>query len=67
MASFLGVLRVLFLSLVVSVAVAADDDKSSCQNPKVRREWRQLSADEQAEWIRAMNVRSQYPRRDLKC
>ena len=53
MASFLGVLRVLFVSLLVSVAVAADGD---CTDPKVRREWRKLSPDEQSEWIQAMNV-----------
>lgn len=53
MASFLGVARVLLLSLLISTVVA--DDKK-CENPKVRREWRTLSSSEQADWIDAVNV-----------
>ena len=29
----------------------------SCTKPAIRREWRAFSADEKAEWIRAINVR----------
>ena len=29
----------------------------TCTNPVVRREWRTISTDEKADWIRAMNVR----------
>lgn len=28
-----------------------------CKEPEVRREWRALSADEKADWIRAVKVR----------
>ena len=52
MGHFLGVVRVLFLCLFVA-GIAA---QKSCQEPKVRREWRKLSPDERAEWIGAVNV-----------
>jgi len=52
MASFLGVLRVLFLSLFVTAVVA----NNGCGKPKVRREWRKLSRREQGDWIKAVNV-----------
>jgi hypothetical protein len=52
MGSFLAVARVLLLSILVS-AVAGNN---SCQEPKVRREWRALEPDERAEWIDAVNV-----------
>ena len=54
MGSFLGIARVLFLSLLVSAVVAGNGRK--CQNPKIRREWRNLTTSEQADWIRAINV-----------
>ena len=31
---------------------------TQCDNPSVRREWRTLSADERAEWIDAVKVRT---------
>ncbi|KAH9974195.1 hypothetical protein BJV77DRAFT_968416 [Russula vinacea] len=33
----------------------------TCTNPVVRREWRTISTDEKADWIRAMNCLSQQP------
>ena len=32
-------------------------EERSCTKPAIRREWRAFSADEKAEWIRAINVR----------
>ena len=52
MGSFLGIVRVLFLGLLVSTAVA----NKTCKNPKVRREWRKLSLKEREQWIEAVNV-----------
>ena len=64
MGSFLGLTRVLSLCLLVSAAVAGSGGyggsggyQTKCQQPKVRREWRALSDSEQAEFIRAVNVR----------
>ena len=31
--------------------------RSTCTNPVVRKEWRAITTDEKAEWIRAVNVR----------
>jgi hypothetical protein len=28
-----------------------------CESPSMRKEWRALSVDERAEWIKAVNVR----------
>jgi tyrosinase len=56
MASFLGLVRVLLLSLLVSVVVA-----DGCEKPKVRREWRKLSSDERSEWIKAVNCLTTLP------
>ena len=54
MGSFLGVVRVLFFSLLVSAAVA--NNGKGCVKPKVRREWRKLSLHERGDWIDAVNV-----------
>jgi len=56
MASFLSIVRVVVLSVLVSAAVAGN--RTTCQNPRVRREWRALSLDERTDWIRAVNVLS---------
>jgi len=53
MAFFLGVVRALLISVLVSAALA---DK--CHKPKVRKEWRALSSGERANWIDAVNVHS---------
>ena len=53
MGSFLGVVRVLLLSLFVSAVVA---NNNGCGKPKVRREWRKLSPRERGDWISAVNV-----------
>jgi len=58
MASFLGLARILLLSLLVSVVVA---DDYACTNPKVRREWRALSTSERGDWIKAVNCLSALP------
>jgi len=42
--------------LVVGAAVASVR-ATLCENPSVRREWRALSVDERAQWIKAINVR----------
>jgi hypothetical protein len=52
MGSFLGIVRVLFLGLLVSAAFA----KKTCKKPKARREWRKLSPHEREQWIEAVNV-----------
>ena len=36
-------------------------DPSPCSEPAVRREWRVFSAEENAEWIRVVNVRNDTP------
>jgi len=59
MASFLGLARVLLLSLLVSTVVAGTN--STCKNPRIRREWRALSEDERLDWIRAVNCLSTLP------
>ena len=45
--------RVLFFGLLVSTVVA---NNTRCQNPKVRCEWRKLSASQRTEWMNAVNV-----------
>jgi tyrosinase len=57
MASFLGLVRVLLLSLLVSVVVADGE----CEKPKVRREWRKFSPPERAEWIKAVKCLAELP------
>ena len=52
MRSFLGIVPVLFFCHLVSTAAIGN----TCQNPKVRREWRQLSPSERTEWMNAVNV-----------
>jgi len=51
MGFFLGLVRVLLVSLFVT-SVAADQ----CKKPRIRREWRKLTPRERAEWIDAINV-----------
>ena len=51
MTSFLGVVRVLLLSLLISAAVAQE-----CPVPFVRLEWRQFTPTQRAAWIEAVNV-----------
>jgi len=58
MAFFLGVVRALLVSLLVSAAVA---NGKKCENPKVRREWRKLSSSERSEWIDAVNCLNTIP------
>lgn len=53
MRPFLGIFQVLFFGLLVSAAVA---NNATCDNPKVRREWRKLSVSERKDWIDAVNV-----------
>lgn len=53
MGSFLDIVRALFLGILVSTAVA---NNVTCQKPKVRREWRQISTSERIDWITAVNV-----------
>ena len=43
---------ILFLDLLGFTAVSDD----TCQNPKVRREWRKLSPNERTDWMNAVNV-----------
>ncbi|KAF9644191.1 Di-copper centre-containing protein [Thelephora ganbajun] len=57
MGSFLGVVHALLLCCLVSAVVAYD----GCFNPKVRREWRQLTPGERTEWIRAVNCLAALP------
>ena len=64
MGSFLGVVRVLLLSLFVSAVVA---NNTGCIKPKVRREWRKLSRREQGDWIKAVNVLTPIPPHRLGC
>ena len=54
MGSSLGFIRILFLGLLVSTAVA--NNNSTCHKPKVRREWRTLSDSERTDWLKAVNV-----------
>jgi len=61
MASFLGLTRILLLSLFVSFVAADDNTYGGCQNPKVRREWRKISDDERAGWIKAVNCLTTLP------
>ena len=53
MRHFLGAVRVLFVGLLVSTVVA---NNVTCKNPKVRYEWRKLSASQRTEWMNAVNV-----------
>jgi len=57
MGSFLGVVRVVLLSIFVSVVVA---NNGGCFEPKVRREWRTLSPRQQGDWINAVKVLIQH-------
>ncbi|KAF9780434.1 Di-copper centre-containing protein [Thelephora terrestris] len=57
MGSFLGIAHALIISFLVSVVAGHD----SCQNPRVRREWRSFELDERAEWIRAVNCLASTP------
>ena len=59
MGFFLGLVRVLLVSLLVT-AVAADE----CKKPRIRREWRKLTPRERAEWINAINV-TRFPVRPM--
>ena len=59
MRSFLGIVPVLLFCHLVSAAAI----NNTCRNPKVRREWRQLSPSERTDWINAVNVFT--PRRVL--
>jgi hypothetical protein len=65
MAFFLGVVRALLISLLVSAALAdgnkSGNDDKKCGKPKVRREWRKLSPSERGDWIKAMNVLFDFP------
>jgi hypothetical protein len=38
-------------------AVPFSSDKYTCTKPAVRREWRSISTEDKAEWIRAVHVR----------
>jgi hypothetical protein len=42
-----------------AVGVSCFYDPYPCTKPSVRREWRAFSTKEKAEWIRAINVRSE--------
>ena len=59
MCPFLGVVLVLFFGLLAS-AVAANN--TICCEPKVRREWRNLSPSERIDWMNAVNVPIILPR-----
>lgn len=52
----LSVALAIFWSIV---GVSCSYDPYPCTNPAVRREWRTFSTKEKAEWIRAINVRSE--------
>lgn len=47
-----------YLLLLASLAfsVTAYQHNRTCVNPKVRKEWRQLSESERSDWINAVNV-----------
>ena len=45
-------------------AVSSSYVKYPCTNPVVRREWRAITTEERAEWIRAINVRIDTPHVD---
>jgi hypothetical protein len=55
------VLRLFSIALAIlgsTVGVSGSSEtRYSCDKPAVRKEWRKLSTDEKAEWIRAVNVR----------
>ena len=54
------ILRRFFLTLAVLcllVGASSTYKRNTCVEPAVRKEWRALSTEEKAEWIRAVNVR----------
>jgi hypothetical protein len=52
-----NLLSVALAFLWSALAVSCAYIKNPCSNPVVRQEWRALSTDEKAEWIRAVDVR----------
>ena len=46
-------------AVALLVQFVAADDSGPCSNPSVRREWRDLPAQERADWMAAVKVR--YP------
>jgi hypothetical protein len=49
------------LAILWSIVDMTSYDPSPCSEPAVRREWRVFSAEENAEWIRVVNVRNDTP------
>ena len=52
--------KLLSLSLAIlrsALAVSCSFEKCPCTKPAIRREWRALTTEEKADWIRAVNVR----------
>ena len=47
-----------------ALSVSCSYVKYPCTNPVVRREWRAITTEERAEWIRAINVRIDTPHVD---
>lgn len=41
---------------IVGLLLLTTPAHAQCENPSVRREWRQFSTDEKAEWISAVKV-----------
>ena len=52
--------KLLSVSLAIlrsALAVSCSFEKCPCTKPAIRREWRALTTEEKADWIRAVNVR----------
>jgi tyrosinase len=56
-----NLLSVALAFLWSALAVSCAYIKNPCSNPVVRQEWRALSTDEKAEWIRAVDCLNQQP------
>ncbi|KAH9952948.1 Di-copper centre-containing protein [Russula dissimulans] len=56
-----GIFSVALAVLWSAVGVSCSNDKCSCTNPAIRKEWRKLTTDQRAEWIRAVNCLSDLP------
>ena len=46
------------LCVIVVSTLLSTSTNGQCTNPRVRKEWRSLCADERASWIKAINVPS---------
>ncbi|KAH9954003.1 Di-copper centre-containing protein [Russula dissimulans] len=56
-----GIFSVALAVLWSAVGVSCSIDGYSCTKPVIRKEWRKLTTDQRAEWIRAVNCLSDLP------